>query len=217
MEHNIIIRSYQNKDKSEVRRINIDTAFMGRPSSVFFSGDEIVADCLTLYFTDYEPESCFVAEENNRLAGYIIGAKNASKMRKIFAIRILPKILLKSIFTGVFLRIKNLYFLFRVIKSCFSGEFRAPQFTDEYPATLHINLDSNFRGRKIGTALMNAFTSYLKENNIPGVHCQTVNPKAGDFFVKHGFIELLKEKRTYWKRYLNKDIYAYVFGKKIGV
>ena len=72
------IRKFQSGDREAVRRICCATALLGNPSSIFFDGDEIFADAITLYFTDYEPESCFVAEHQGEVVVYLIGAKDAA-------------------------------------------------------------------------------------------------------------------------------------------
>ena len=56
------IRAYKAGDRRKVREISYDTAFMGESPEDFFDEEEIPADEVTLYYTDYEPESVFVAE-----------------------------------------------------------------------------------------------------------------------------------------------------------
>ena len=63
-----LIRPYQKEDRPSVRRISCETAFLDADLHDFFSDEEILADALTLYFTDYEPESCFVAELEEQIA-----------------------------------------------------------------------------------------------------------------------------------------------------
>ena len=74
------VRSFQAGDRPAVRAIALATAMTGQPSSAFFDGDEFLADALTGYFTDDEPESCFVAEIHGTVAGYLIGARDTRLM-----------------------------------------------------------------------------------------------------------------------------------------
>jgi len=73
-----IVRKYKKEDRKSVRKIACDSAFMGEPCEIFFKGRDFLADVLTLYFTDYEQESCFVAEVDNIVAGYLIGARDSN-------------------------------------------------------------------------------------------------------------------------------------------
>ena len=92
--NNIIIRKFNNYDREDVRRISCDTAFSEGSRKNIFDDDEILADLLTLYFTDYEPNSCFVAVKNDQVIGYIIGTTDVKLMQKIFFIRIVPLLII---------------------------------------------------------------------------------------------------------------------------
>ena len=47
----------------------------GRPIDPVFQDRELFADYLTSYYTDIEPESCFVLEQNGRVVGYLLGSR----------------------------------------------------------------------------------------------------------------------------------------------
>ncbi len=79
-----VIRPYQGKDREAIRKIAFDTAFMGEPAEVFFTDQEVLADILTDYFTDHEPESLFVAESGGAIVGYLLGAKDSARVSRIF-------------------------------------------------------------------------------------------------------------------------------------
>ena len=85
MNNHTIVRKYRESDRQSIREIACDTAFLGDPVEHFFEGRGFIADFLTAYFTDYEPQSCFVAETENKIVGYIIGTKNTKKMSRTFA------------------------------------------------------------------------------------------------------------------------------------
>lgn len=63
MPTSLIIRPYAAGDREAVRRICCDTADAGHPVESFFSDRELIADLLMNYYTDYEPESVWVAEQ----------------------------------------------------------------------------------------------------------------------------------------------------------
>ena len=93
----VTIRKYMPQDRSRVRKIAWDTAFMGRPASAFFEDQEVLEDFLTFYFTDYEPESCFVAESDNKVIGYLLGCLDSRKLDRVSAVSIFPRFLVKMI------------------------------------------------------------------------------------------------------------------------
>lgn len=210
-----VIRRYSAQDRPSVRRISAQTALMGEPGAVFFDDDEILADALTLYFTDHEPESCFVAVCGDKVLGYVLGCRDARRMDKIYASKILPPLLLKAWLRGTFFRKKNMRFLFHVFLSLLKGEFRSPVFSKEYPAALHINIDKEFRAAGIGSGLIRAYLDDLRRQAVAGVHFATMSEKAALFFEKNGFQLLFRGKRSYFRYFLGKDVLLSIYGMRI--
>jgi len=211
----VVIRHYRKEDRLLVRKIAWETALMGESAAAFFDGEEVFSDFLTLYFTDYEPQSCFVAEIDDDVAGYLLGAKDTAVLERVFCGRIIFPLLLKAFARGVFFKKKNLIFLFNFLKSALRKEFRMPIFSREYPATLHINLDKKYRDLGAGSKLISAFLQYLKDAKICGVHLATMSEKAGLFFQRQGFSLLYTGRRSYLRHILRKDIPIYIYAQKI--
>ncbi|MFA5157398.1 MAG: GNAT family N-acetyltransferase [Candidatus Omnitrophota bacterium] len=206
----IIIRPYAGKDRDAVRQIAFDTAFLGEPGSAFFDSREMLADFLTDYFIDYEPQSCFVAESGGEVIGYLLGAKDSACPRPGLA----GKLLLKAVKQNIIFNRKNAAFIFRCLTSFFRGEFKAPDFSREYPATLHINIKDGFRSQGIGAKLIGVYLDYLKKEKIKGVHFATLSERAANFYERLGFTLLHKAKRSYFNSILHKDVFCYIYGKR---
>lgn len=209
-----IIRPYRKEDRAQVRDIAWETAFKGESGNIFFDDKELLADFLTLYFTDYEPQSCFVAEYQGSIIGYVIGAKDSRALRRVSYLSITPRLFLKAIIRGVFLKKKNFNFIFHCILSFFKNEFNDKDFSVVYPAVLHINLKNGFRGLEIGSRLMTAYLGYLADQKIAGVRLATMSQKAKAFFMNQGFELLHEGHRSYFRYLTDKDTYIYIFGRK---
>lgn len=216
-----VIRAYRKDDRKAVRDIACDTAFMGEPADVFFDDREILADFLTIYYTDYEPESSFVAEVRGEVTGYLIGTRNVRSLVRTYALAIVPRLLFKAFLRGTIFRRKNLRFLISLLHSFMNGELNSPDLSKTrspqgaYPATLHINIKADFRGRDIGSGLIERYLSYLKGLNISGVHVSTLSEKAVNFFESNGFEILNKRKRSYFRHILKRDIWCSILGRRI--
>ena len=215
MASEVKIRKFQAKDRAAVRRIVHDTALMGEPAGLFFQGREVISDAISLYFTDYEPGSCFVAEINGQIAGYLIGAKNKIAAEVIFNRKIALPLFLKALKSGIFLELKNLIFIFSCLKDLLVNGIKTPDFNQTYPATLHLNVKDGFRGQDIGAKLIRTYLDYLKIKGIPGVHLATMSERAANFFLAQGFRQLYKGKRTYFRHILHRDVPLYIFGKRL--
>jgi len=212
LNNNIFIRKFNNCDREDIRRISCDTAFLEEPRKVFFDDDERLADALTLYFTDYEPDSCFVAVKNDKIIGYIIGTTDVKLMQKIFFIRIIPLLIIKALNKRIIFKRNTLNFLIHILLSLLKGEFIRPDFSKKYPATLHINIDKAFRRQNIGKQLIEYYLKFLKEKNVSGVHFGVISESAKEFFIKLGFNILFRSKLSYLRYYLGKFIPYYILG-----
>lgn len=214
-ETDYIIRKFEVKDRNAIRRISCETSFLEYPRKLIFDDDEVLADVLTLYFTDYEPESCFLAVCEGKVVGYILGSKNVMEMERINNSKIIIPLFIKAVQRGIFFRRHNLKFFFHILKSLLRTEFYMPDFRKAFPATLHINIDKEYRGKGMGEKLIETYESYLKKEKIKGVHFGTLSERTKIFFTKLGFTILFQKKRTYLKPYLGKEINFYVFGKRL--
>ena len=57
-----LIRGYRKSDRDTVRKLCCDTGFLGEPIDPVYQDRELLADFVTTYYTDHEPESCFLLE-----------------------------------------------------------------------------------------------------------------------------------------------------------
>jgi len=211
----VIIRKYKAVDREAVRKICCDTAFMGEPAENFFDDRKIFADVAISYYTDYEPESLFVAERENNIVGYLAGCKDTQRFKKIFACRIVPRAFLSSVFRGTLFKKNNLRFVFSLIKSFFKGESHRPDCSKGFPAHLHINMGDSFRNSGTGTQLVEKFLEYLRDNNIQGVHLYSFSPAGQQFFQKLQFDTVFSQSISYFE-YLGKyGIKVSCFAKRL--
>ncbi|MBU4306186.1 MAG: GNAT family N-acetyltransferase [Candidatus Omnitrophica bacterium] len=213
--NDVVIRKFSAKDRVQVRRISCETAFLGAGHDCFCDDEEVLADALTLYFTDYEPESGFVAVSGEGVVGYLIGARDTARMEKIVNSKIVPGLIGKIFRKGLLRRQVNRTFLAHLLLSIFRGEFFAPDVNRQYPAILHINIDAQYRGLHIGTRLIERYVELLREQNIKGVHCGTMSDAAKEFFRKQGFSVLSTGRRTYLRYCLGKIVPFYLLGKRL--
>lgn len=212
----IIIRPYQSKDREAIRKIAFDTAFMGEPAEVFFTDQEVLADILTAYFTDHEPESVFVAESGEKIIGYLLGAKDSARISRFFRSRIIWPLVMKILKRGTIAKFKNIRLGLKYLSSYLKGEFNTPGLYNDYPAVLHINIASGYRAGGVGAKLIAAFLRYLAKEKVPGVQLATLSDQAAGFFEKQGFKLLAKKKHSYFRPILQRDLDYQVFGRRIG-
>ena len=210
----VLIRPYKTEDRKAIRRINYETSFLHKPH-LFCEDEEVVADVLTLYYTDYEPGSCFVAEARGEVVGYIIGTLDIKRMNREYGFKILLPLLIKAVVRGVFFNHKTYSFLINSFKSYAKGEFSTPDFTLQYPSTFHINVQEGFRGQKIGSRLILRAVQLIRENNVAGVQFSTMSEEPREFFINMGFHVIYQSRRCFLRYALGHDTPFYLFGMKV--
>jgi len=72
------------------------------------------------------------------------------------------------------------------------GYFRTiPHLTARYPAQLHVNLVPEHRGRRLGAALVDAFSADARSAGAPGVHVVTARGMRNvGFYLRNSFEEV---------------------------
>lgn len=168
----INIRKYEEKDKENMRNVCLKT-------SSFDISNCKTAKFITLMFCDYyteaEPDSCFVAaDENDNAVGYLICGKNFDKYYKVFNGLYMPEI--KKLGLKYEFMAKSEIMIHRL-------------FSKSYPAHLHVDLLDVCRHQGVGSRLMNELKAYLKQQNVPGLmlSCGFDNKNAIRFYERNGF------------------------------
>jgi hypothetical protein len=70
-----VIRPYRPSDRDAVRRLCCETGYLGRAIDPVFEDRQLFADYLTSFYTDWEPESTFVIEDDGGVKGYLMGSR----------------------------------------------------------------------------------------------------------------------------------------------
>ena len=210
----IKIRKFRLEEQKTIREISVQSSIFGEYKNQLLS-EEIIADLLTSYFLTNEPQSCFVAEKDGQVIGYLLGSSDVIKMRKVIKSRILPSLAKKIWHNGLIFRSYNLRLIKNLLYSYFKGEFNVPDFSREYPATLHINIASEYRGKMIGSLLVNHFLQFLKEKKVKGIHFGVLSEKAKRFFLRLDFEIFFSGEYTFLRFISGETLPNYIMGKKL--
>jgi len=203
-------------DRTAIRRICCATGFAGASCEEIFDDQELFADIWTLYYTDYEPQSTFVAETDGRIVGYLLGCIDTRRFNKTLFTKVIPRILTKALLGRCKIRTKTISYLLRMLISALKGEIFYPPL-EIYPAHLHINIEEGYRRQGIGQSLMESYLAYLKSQGIRGVHLGTtsLHKSAIPFYEKLGFRIYDKRESSLLRRlaFEEEKVYSIVYIK----
>ncbi|MBO6719080.1 MAG: hypothetical protein JJ913_14075 [Rhizobiaceae bacterium] len=175
-----IIRAYRPADRDAVRDICRKTAYRNRGSDSVFEDGELFADYWTRYYTDFEPESCLVVEEDGAVIGYLVGCTDAARHERVMARRIVPGILARAFWRLATFRYRKsttrrmLYWLVT------RGWREQPELSlENYPAHYHCNILRQGYGKNYYTGMAVAFVDLMASRSVPGLHGQVEEAAQG--------------------------------------
>lgn len=194
MDDHAIIRKYRPQDREAVREISWNTADKGRTVDLYFHDHEAVADFLTRYYTDWEPQALWVAECEGAVVGYLTGCLNTRHCDRVIARKVVPAAVFGAIRRGALWRAETWRLLAAFARTALAGG-RPKVDLNEYPAHLHINLRQGFRGCGLGRKLVEQFRWQVQKQGIRGIHLVAwgENDQGRRFFEAMGF-RLLRQQ-----------------------
>lgn len=210
------IRPYHPDDRAGLFKIGADTAFFGQPIEFYMEDRRIFLDAFYAYYTDYEPEHCWVATANDAVVGFLTGCLDTAHREKIVSQKINPKLILR-LFTGTYqVGPKARRYIWRVLKSQRRHLFPTVDLS-LYPAHLHINVNEKWRGFGIGIRLMKVYLDQLTYLKVPGVHLGTTseNVSACVLYEKLGFQLIDERPSILWEGIIDHPVQNRVYALKI--
>lgn len=184
--HDDIIRPYRPSDRAAIRDICCGTADLGEPLGPLFSDHELVADALTRYYTDIEPESCWVAETDGAIVGYVNGAISTRRYARHMAWRIMPAAALRAVCRGALCRAETWRLILAGFRNLRGQARRMRTGVATFPAHLHVNLIKPARGRGLGGRLLHTFLAHAASRAVPGVQATVrADNRPGRHFFEH--------------------------------
>lgn len=164
----ISIRPYAATDRSAIRKISCETAFLGESLRPQYRDEESLADILTAHYTDNEPENALVAEQDGEVIGYLLSCRDARR------VTIPEYYAFKHIFLrGVCFRPGTSRFYFRSLwdQAVRGFQLGMPKIDfDIYPCHTHSNFKPGSRGGGVGTQMFYQLFDHYKLQGVRGMH-----------------------------------------------
>lgn len=210
------VRPYEARDREAVRRICCETGFLGEPIDPVFEDRDVFADILTAYYTDREPESCFVVERDGEVRGYLMGSRHHARQKrfgKALGMRVAGRALWRC-FTRPYGKASRRYMWWVVTRS-WREVPEAPKGLPHF----HINLLKDVRGVGETRELIDRFLEYLRECGERQVYGQMVvfDDRRGErMFARYGFKVLNRGEVTKFRRFHEGKVFLFTVVKDIG-
>jgi len=201
----ISIRRYQLADRARVRELCCQTGFLGQDIAPVFEDRELFSDYLTRYYTDIEPDSSFVLEQEGEIKGYLLGSRLPFRQQWF------------SFFNNIklFCRGMSRYPSYNRATRDFIGwilrnSWREVPAVPRRSAHFHFNILPEAQGLAHSTALMNAYLDYLRSHGVESVYGQVVTfetRRGARVFERYGFRVVERREITKYRKVHAEPVY----------
>jgi hypothetical protein len=209
----IVIRNYESRDREVVRRICCETGFLGKPIDPVFEDRELFADYLTSYYTDREPESSFVLEQNGVVKGYLLGSRHPLRQQwHDFWLNFSLVSRATKRYWGYSRESRD--FIGWILRNSWREVPAAPRRT----AHFHINCLPEAQSVAGAREIVNRYLEYLRDAGEKSVFGQMVtfdSRRGAPVFERYGFQVLNKREITKYRKIHSKPVYLTTIVKQL--
>lgn len=191
------LRPYRASDLDALYEICLVTGDSGKDASPLHNDRRAIGHLYSAPYGVLEPEQVFVAEDNEGVAGYVVGTHDtdafAAKLERQWwpALRAHYGQVQKSELTEAD-RDR--------VAAIMRPYINPPDIVARYPAHIHMNLLPRLRGQRVGSRLLQMWIAQAREAGVSGIHLGANSGNAGGiaFWQAGGFAPVQTVGRTAW-------------------
>ena len=200
----MIIRNVNLADLPYLYDICAKTAFNGGDARHLLSDPMIIGQYFLAPYVVFNPEWCWVLQEENRLTGYLMTTPDSIEFVQWMNLNWLPTIrMLYPVSSPSKLSRYEIW-----LRQLIHKDANVEDFVSDYPAHLHIDLLPKAQGKKTGSKLISPFEQKLIKENINGYHlAMSAKNSAGRFYERVGMTILKQDSNViFFGKKFNKNI-----------
>lgn len=200
-----VIRPYRPEDRDAVRRLCCETGYLGKAIDPVFEDRELFADYLTSFYTDWEPESSFVLEQNGEVKGYLLGSRRPF-LHQIHGFLTNLRLFAKGIFRYPRYSKASKAFVRWILLNAWREVPAAPRRIPHF----HFNLLPEAQGIAGTRELLVQYFNHLRANGEKQVFGQVVtfeDRRGAKVFERYGFRVLEKKEITKYRAHRDEPVY----------
>jgi len=192
---------------------------MGQPAPERIGDEWLWAEFWTRYFTDREPRRAWVVERNadGSVVGYLTGTMDAARVER-YVPWLVPGIIWHVASRRLLRRPASRRALLAMARSMWRGELDAPAWARaRFPATCHLNLLPEARGRRLGRRLMELFIDAVRRAGVAGIHVESLgaNEAVARLNRSLGFRPLARRPLRVWEQLDSRPMEVWTWGMEV--
>lgn len=187
------IRPFAPGDLDALYHICLATGDAGKDASALHSDGQLVGHIYAAPYGVLEPEHVLVAEDEEGVAGYVVGTHDT---------RAFEQRLEREWYPPLRERYRTATGLTEAdqarVRLIMSPDTAPEALVVQYPAHIHMNLLPRLRGQKVGTRLLQRWADAARDAGVPGIHlgASAQNPGGIAFWSAVGFTIVHRNDRS---------------------
>ncbi|WP_332702605.1 GNAT family N-acetyltransferase [Devosia sp.] len=193
----VALRPYRPDDLEALYEICLVTGDSGDDASPLHNDRKVIGHLYSAPYGVLEPEQVILAEDEQGVAGYIVGTFDSDGFAARLEREWWPA--LRQHYAGV--PASELTETDRQrIGAIVEPSFNPPGIVARYPAHIHMNLLPRLRGQRVGSALLERWIAQARAAGVRGIHLGANAKNTGGiaFWTRSGFEPLQSNDRTVW-------------------
>ncbi len=185
----MLIRNAHPADLPYLYDICAKTAFNGGDARHLLSDPLIIGQYFLAPYVIFNPDWCWVVEQNNCLLGYLVSTPDS----KIFANWMTSNWLgvIRQLYPVTQLSDLSSYEIW--LRDLIHRDPVLDDFITDFPAHLHVDLLPKAQGQRLGSRLIGLLEQKLIQQKIPGYHlAMSADNSAGNFYESNG-LKILRQ------------------------
>ncbi|MCP8882597.1 GNAT family N-acetyltransferase [Devosia sp. XJ19-1] len=191
----LTLRPYAPADLDALYAICLQTADAGKDATALHNDPQLVGHIYSAPYGVLEPGNVFVAEDDEGVAGYVVGTYDTSAFIDRLEHEWWPA--LRQRYAGAAgLTAADQ----QRVDSIMKPGHPPADLVASYPAHIHMNLLPRLRGQRVGTRLLDLWIAQAKANGVSGIHLGASASNTGGiaFWTRSGFTPWRKEPGVVW-------------------
>ena len=200
-----VIRPYRPSDRDAVRNLCCETGYLGKAIDPVFEDRELFADYLTSFYTDREPESTFVLEQDGEVKGYLMGSRRPL-LQQFHNFFLNLSLFARGVFRYPRYNKESKAFVRWILLNAWREVPAAPRRMPHF----HFNMLPEAQGFGTAREILVQFLNHLRAHGETHVFGQVVtfeDRRGAKVFERFGFQVVEKKEITKYRAHRNEPVY----------
>lgn len=205
MPSDAVIRPYRPSDRDAVRHLCCETGYLGKAIDPVFEDRELFADYLTSFYTDREPESTFVLEQDGEVKGYLMGSRRPL-LQQFHNFFLNLSLFARGVFRYPRYNKKSKAFVRWILLNAWREVPAAPRRMPHF----HFNMLPEAQGFGTAREILVQFLNHLRAHGETHVFGQVVtfeDRRGAKVFERFGFQVVEKKEITKYRAHRDEPVY----------